>query len=81
MAPLAHHPVSPGDLVNFNIWLLTASQDIELTVLHIPGKVNTRADALSRWYGGGLNRNTMNELLRLTWVKVSEESLVLNSHI
>lgn len=37
-----------------NIWLTTATYDLELTVLHIPGKKNIRADALSRCYGGGL---------------------------
>ena len=34
-----------------NIWLITATHHIELTVIHIPGKKNISADALSLWYG------------------------------
>ena len=33
-----------------NIWLLTAYNDIELVVRHIPGINNTIADTLSRIY-------------------------------
>ena len=39
-----------------NIWLITATHDMDLTVLHIPGKKNIYADALSRWYGGGISK-------------------------
>ena len=37
-----------------NIWLLTATHNIHITVVHIPGKKNIYAEALSRWYGGGI---------------------------
>ena len=33
-----------------NIWLLTASYDIDLDISHIPGRFNILADALSRIY-------------------------------
>ena len=32
-----------------NIWLETAKYDIEMKVMHIPGKVNRVADLLSQW--------------------------------
>ena len=32
-----------------NIWLVTATWDIEIKVTHIPGKLNNIADLLSRW--------------------------------
>ena len=32
-----------------NIWLLTAIFNIQLQVLHVPGKANVTADLLSRW--------------------------------
>ena len=46
-----------------NIWLITASYDIKLSVLHMPGKENGLADSLSRWYGGCLSREFVNKLL------------------
>ena len=42
-----------------NIWLLVATQDIDLTVLHIPGKHNNIADLLSRWHLPGTDRNKL----------------------
>lgn len=33
-----------------NIWLITTTHDINLTVVHIPGKANVVADLLSRWF-------------------------------
>ena len=33
-----------------NIWLLTASYDIDLLITHIPGSKNVIADTLSRLY-------------------------------
>ena len=32
-----------------NIWLLAAKNDIDLTYVHIQGKLNCVADLLSRW--------------------------------
>ena len=34
-----------------NIWLITAIFNIQLQVLHVPGKANVTADLLSRWTG------------------------------
>ena len=42
-----------------NIWLLASTQDIDLTVLHIPGKHNNIADLLSRWHLPGTDRNRL----------------------
>ena len=61
-----------------NIWLVTATHNIDLGVQHIPGKSNGLADALSRWYGGELHHSTVSELLRCKWCSVSEEILQLN---
>ena len=46
-------------MVARNVWLITATHDIELVVNHIPGKDNGLADSLSRWYGGTLSRDTI----------------------
>ena len=35
-----------------NVWLVASTSDIDLTVLHIPGKHNNIADLLSRWHIG-----------------------------
>ena len=61
-----------------NVWLITASYDIELSILHVPGKDNDRADSLSRWFGGGLSTEVVNDLLSLQWCNVSNEILRLN---
>ena len=64
-----------------NIWLLTATHDIELTVLHIPGKKNIYADTLSRWYGGGISKKMASKLLHLSWCQVNQEICILNQTI
>ena len=61
-----------------NIWLVTATYDIDLTVPHIPGMSNGRADALSRWYRGQLHHSTVSELLRHEWCSVDGKILDLN---
>ena len=33
-----------------NIWLITASYDIDISIRHIAGDKNNLADALSRWF-------------------------------
>ena len=61
-----------------NIWIVTATHDIDLEVQHIPGKGNGLADALSRWYWGLVSHSTVSELLRSEWCSVSEEIVKLN---
>ena len=42
-----------------NIWLIASISDIDLTVLHIPGKHNHTADLLSRWQLPGTDRSKL----------------------
>ena len=58
-----------------NIWLITASNDIELSVLHVPRKENGLADSLSRWFGGGLSREFVDNLLSFQWCDVNSDIL------
>ena len=64
-----------------NVWLITATYDIDLIVKHIPGKQNDLADALSRWYSGHLSRETVTKLLNKSWVSVTRHDLQLNECI
>ena len=46
-----------------NIWLLTASHDIDLVITHIPGAKNVIADTLSRLYSNkSVNSNILTDL-------------------
>ena len=58
-----------------NIWLLIATHDINLTVLHIPGKKNIYADALWRWYGGWISKEMASKLLHWSWYQVHQETV------
>ena len=42
-----------------NVWLITTSNDIELSVLHVPGKENRLADSLLQWFGEGWSREVV----------------------
>ena len=64
-----------------NIWLITATHYIELTVIHNPGKKNISADALSQWYGGGVSREVASKLLQLSWWQVNKEVCNFNQTI
>ena len=65
-----------------NIFMEIASQDIELTVVHIPGKQNEVADLLSRWQGTVDNEKALKKHLKLfKWLKVSESHLKVDSSI
>ena len=68
-------------LVARNIWLVTATFDIDLSITHIPGKSNGLADSLSRWYGAPLNPTTVNTLLQHKWCRVDEQVVELNIDI
>ena len=64
-----------------NIWLLTASFDIDLTVVHIPGADNRLADELSRWFSGSLSQIAFTNLLTYDWILVLDEHLLVNNII
>ena len=64
-----------------NVWLITATYDIDLVVYHIPGKNNGLADLLSRWYGGALSRDTITQLLGHHWCQVTSPMLKLDLDI
>ena len=64
-----------------NVWLITATYDIELVVNHIPGKDNGLADFLSRWYGGTISRDTITQLLEHQWSPVTPPMLALDLNI
>ena len=65
-----------------NIWLETASQDIKMQLVHIPGKLNTCADLLSRWH------MVPNNVIKLQchirnpeWCVITAKHLMLNLDI
>ena len=56
-----------------NVWLLAANSDIDLTLVHIPGKNNIIADLLSRWQIIGTNRNNLYvHVPNPKWQKISD---------
>ena len=65
-----------------NIWLLTATHDIDLTVLHIPGKNNVIADLLSRWFIPGTKRENLKTLItNPVWDNISVSDCMVNYKI
>ena len=62
-----------------NIWFLTSVQDIELIVEHIPGKLNSTADLLSRWSNSKKCQDSLKALVKNpTWCDVTDECFQLN---
>ena len=65
-----------------NIFMEVAAHDIQLTVVHIPGKDNQVADLLSRWHLDKDNKNKLNKLMsEYVWVKVQENHLKVDPTI
>ena len=66
-----------------NIWLLTASHDIDLVISHIPGSKNTIADTLSRLYSDKpVNSNIWTDLIHnYTWDRVPASYFDLDTHL
>ena len=66
-----------------NIWLLTASHDIDLAISHIPGSKNTIADTLSRLYSDKpVNSNIWTDLIQnYTWDRVPASYFDLDTHL
>ena len=65
-----------------NIWLETAKNDINLRLIHIPGKLNSCVDLLSRWH---LVKYNVEKLVTFIpqpiWCKVTAVHLCLNLEI
>ena len=65
-----------------NIWLLTATHDIQLNVIHIPGKTNTVADLLSRWDNRQHSYQKLNRLIEHPiWHEVNQQNFYVNMGI
>ena len=66
-----------------NIWLLTASHDIDLDISHIPGRFNIIADALSRIYSESIIHRDILVILEkyYHWEKVPASYFNLETHL
>ena len=65
-----------------NVWLETAKNDINLILVHIPGKLNTCADLLSRWHKVHDNNVKLTRFIPYPkWYYVKAEHLCLNLEI
>ena len=62
-----------------NIQFQVATMNINLKVIHIPGKVNVIADLLSRWGSRPMANATLCHLLPVhTWTNVDESHIVID---
>ena len=65
-----------------NIWLEMASLDFTLTIVHIPGKLNTTADLLSRWEKTVFNDEKLKKLVpHPIWWEPEEACLSIDTNI
>ena len=65
-----------------NIWLLTATYDIQLDGIHISGKDNNVADLLSRWSDSQQNQQQLLSLVEHPiWYKVTHKHFHVNTDI
>ena len=65
-----------------NIWLLTAIFNIQLVMVHIPGKHNVIANLLSRWITINNPQYKLNQLLpQNIWVNTHIRLTVPNFHV
>ena len=65
-----------------NIWLVTASHNIKLRLVHIPGIQNECADLLSRWYH--IKSNELKFLCHVgnpVWVQVCSDHMLIDTDI
>ena len=65
-----------------NIWLICAIYNIDLIVVHIPGKQNVLADLLSRWIFSDVQLARLNAILpNFQWVPTHLDLTLLNTTI
>lgn len=59
-----------------SIWLLTAKFNINMTVKHIAGKENVKADMLSRWFHyKNVESSVVRHLKLCTWQDIEDQWL------
>ena len=54
-----------------SVWLVAAAYDIELKYQHVPGILNTEADALSRAFDPSCDLAKLHELINYNWWPVN----------
>ena len=65
-----------------NIWLIAATNDIDLGYVHIPGKKNCVADLLSRWQYTYANHIQLQKYIENpVWCRVSQQLLDMDPEI
>ena len=65
-----------------NIFMAASSKDINLHVIHIPGKQNQVADLLSRWQGSEIDKSNLKKYKKnVTWVEVQSYQVVVDHTI
>ena len=64
-----------------NVWMLTANYVIELQVVHIPGKINVKADILSRWFNNIDRYLAAKQFSSCTWCQIDQSDIVLDYNI
>ncbi len=65
-----------------NIWLTAAAADIDVKFVHIPGKINTVADVLSRWLLPGSDNNKLYQLIeKPQWESITNEMFYVDMQI
>ena len=65
-----------------NIWLLAAKNDVDLTYVHIQGKLNCVADLLSRWQYSQACYNQLKTFIpQPIWCSVTQEILEIDGEI
>ena len=65
-----------------NVWLEAALSDVQLIYKHVPGKLNSVADLLSRWQNTAHQFHLLQCLVpKFLWVPVSSDLLEINNEI
>ena len=65
-----------------NMWLETSKYDIEMKVMHIPGKINRVADLLSRWNNSYTNNVELQSLVEQpVWHDINDHLFHLDYNI